>query len=79
MAKKTKLTNEEMSISVKAIKDAVELFGSQNKLAIAIGTSRQRICSYLNDGMIIPVHWAVEIEIATGGKIKRSRLRPDIF
>lgn len=76
---KTILTEQEANQSKKALLEAVKIFGSQNQLSIAIGDSRQAISSYIRGNRIIPVKRAIQIELATNRKIKRSMLRPDIF
>lgn len=56
----------------------VNYFGSKQKLAEAIGTSKQNV-NIWKDKEYIPTKWAVKIEKATNGEIKRAEIRPDIF
>lgn len=58
---------------------AVELKGSQKKLADAIGCSQQQISYLLHDADRVSVEMAVGIHRATGGLVPREVLRPDIF
>lgn len=58
---------------------AVEMKGSQQKLAEAIGCSQQQISYLLNEADRISVEMAVKIEAATAGDVPRYVLRPDIF
>lgn len=58
---------------------AVELKGSQQKLADALGCSQQQISYLLNEATKISAEMAVGIERATGGEISRQALRPDLY
>lgn len=60
------------------IETAVSHFGSQEKLAAAIGCSQQQI-SYLLKAKSISADMAKKIHEATGGKVGKHTLRPDIF
>lgn len=60
------------------IETAVEHFGSQEKLAAAIGCSQQQI-SYLLKAKSISADMAKKIHDATKGKVSKHVLRPDIF
>ena len=60
------------------IERAIATCGSQAKLADAIGCSQQQI-SYLLNAKRASAEMAVAIEKATGGKIGRAQLRPDLF
>lgn len=61
------------------IEAAVELFGSQAKLAQAAGCSQQYISQLLSGKTGLSAEKALAFERATGGKISRIVLRPDIF
>lgn len=65
-----------------ALKDHIEAavahFGSQEKLAVAIGCSQQQI-SYLMKAKSISADMAKKIHDATSGKVSKHILRPDIF
>lgn len=61
------------------IERAIEIHGSQVKLAHAIGCSQQYISWLLSEAKQISAEKAVEFEKATGGAVSRHDLRPDIF
>ena len=52
------------------LKDAVRHFGSQNKLAKALGLARQNVTRWVHDG--IPELQKYRIEELTQGKLKRN-------
>ena len=60
------------------IERAIEIRGSQVKLAEAIGCSQQQI-SYLLGAKRVSAEMAVAIDRATNGQVSRHDLRPDIF
>lgn len=60
------------------IREAVAQFGSQQKLAEAIGCCQQQI-SYLLRAKRVSAEMAIAIDQATNGKVSRHDLRPDIF
>lgn len=60
------------------IKRAIELRGSQAKLADAMGCSQQQI-SYLLKADSITAEMAIKVDLATGGAVSKRDLRPDIF
>lgn len=60
------------------IKRAVELKGSQEKLAEAAGCSQQAISFLLKDAKSITPEMALAIDKATDGKVSKFSLRPDL-
>lgn len=58
---------------------AVEIVGSQQKLAEAADCSQQQISYLLKRAPSISVEMALKLERATSGGISRHDLRPDIF
>ena len=60
------------------IQKAVDLHGSQSKLAEAIGCSQQQI-SYLLNAKSITAEMALKVDAATSGVVSKHDLRPDIF
>ncbi len=58
---------------------AVEIFGSQKKLADAVGCSQQHISLLLRGEVKVSGEIAVAIDEATKGEISRRELRPDLF
>lgn len=61
------------------VEEAVRLKGSQAKLAEAAGCSQQQISYLLNEAESITAEMAAALDKATGGRIPRAVLRPDIF
>ena len=61
------------------IKKAVELHGSQAKLAKEVGCSQQYISWLLNDADQVSGEMALAFERATSGAISASSLRPDLW
>jgi DNA-binding transcriptional regulator YdaS (Cro superfamily) len=61
-----------------ALLDAIEFFGSQAKLAKAIGIQQPSIAGALLRGQVSEAV-AIAIDRASGGKVPKHRLRPDLF
>jgi DNA-binding transcriptional regulator YdaS (Cro superfamily) len=61
------------------VRRAVEIAGSQEKLAAAAGFSQQHISYLLNEAKQISAESAVGIERATAGQVPRHLMRPDMF
>jgi len=62
----------------KLIEDAIVDFGTEAKLAAAAGVSQPVINDAKRTGKVGP-KLAMGIEAATGGKISRWQLRPDLW
>ncbi|SFK64266.1 Putative antitoxin of toxin-antitoxin system, YdaS/YdaT [Nitrosomonas aestuarii] len=60
------------------LEKAILIFGTQLKLAEAIGTSQQNISNWLKAGKVSP-EFVIPIESATSGRVTRHELRPDIY
>ena len=62
------------------LQKAIEIVGSQAKLAEKIGVNQQLV-SYWRNGSVngVPPRFALAIEKATDGAVKRADLRPDIW
>lgn len=60
------------------VRRAVDLHGSQAKLAERIGCSQQQI-SYLMKARRITADMALKLHEATDGAVSKHTLRPDIF
>lgn len=60
------------------IERAVAIYGSEAKLAEAVGVSQPAINKARKRGAVSP-KLALEIDRATGGEISKHQLRPDIF
>lgn len=67
------------------IEKAIETLGSQAALAKALSTitrspvSQPRVHYWVTKASKIPAEMCGPIEVATGGRVKRSDLRPDLF
>lgn len=60
------------------IENAIGHYGSQAKLAEAMGCSQQQI-AYLLKASSITAEMSLKIDAATNGKVSKHDLRPDIF
>ena len=72
------LTRDQLESSNRALKKAIEFYGSQRKLALALKITPQAI-THLLKGHPISLGNAIKIEQLTKGEVKRSDLRPDYF
>lgn len=61
------------------IEKAIRILGSQKKLADAACCTQASVSRWLTGDRRISAESAVAIEIATGGKVARSELRPDLW
>lgn len=61
------------------IKRAIEICGNQKALAEASGLAQQTISRLLTTQQKIKLENAIAIEFATGGKVTRGDLRPDLY
>lgn len=61
------------------VRRAVEIAGTEQKLAAAIGISQPSVNHLCRNAKSIRPEIAIAIEKATGGKVTRSDLRPDIW
>ena len=58
---------------------AIQLMGSQPRLAKRAGLSQQQISKLLNHERRITAEVALALETATNGTVPRWRLRPDLW
>lgn len=58
---------------------AVEILGSQSELARSCGVSQPTVHKWLHGLAVITPRNAIAVEHATGGKVTREQLCPDIF
>jgi len=58
---------------------AIQLCGGQSGLARASGYTQAHVWYWLNKAKRVPAEAAPKIEEATGGKVTRAQLRPDLF
>lgn len=65
-------------MSIQSLDSACEALGSQDKLAAAMNIRSPSISGWRKRGRV-PAERCVAIELATGGKVTRHQLRPDVF
>lgn len=68
-----------MGIEEKPFAKAVRIVGSQTELARLCRTSQPRIWQCLHRNKVVPAELVLIIESATGGKVSRHELRPDLY
>lgn len=59
-----------------AVREAIEILGSQASLAKALEVKPPTIAQWAKDGRPVPPARAVQIEAATSGKVKKEDLCP---
>ena len=64
------------SMSIEALKQAIQVAGGQTKLARLIGSTQGHVSQWLRRGKV-PAEKVLQIEHATG--VARHLLRPDVF
>ncbi len=62
-----------------ALAAAVDLVGGQAKLARILGVSQPNVWHWLHKSERVPGEYVLKIEEATGGKVSRHDLRPDLY
>lgn len=69
-----------MEQGIPALKHAIQNYiGSQVAAARAIGVTPQAVSEMVRIGKRVPAEWCLPIEEATGGKVTRHDLRPDLY
>ncbi|HEY7609335.1 MAG TPA: molecular chaperone TorD family protein [Alphaproteobacteria bacterium] len=58
---------------------AVEIVGGQAKLARLLGVTQPNVWHWLHKSERVPGEYVLKIEAATGGKVSRHDLRPDLY
>ena len=58
---------------------AINIMGSQAKLAKACNAKQQHVWNWLNRYDNVPVDRAIQIEIATNGQVTKESLNPEFF
>lgn len=66
-------------IDMQALKDAIKEVGGQRALAAKLGKKQGHIGNWLHRDKKVPAEVCADIEAATGGKVTRQDLRPDVF
>jgi DNA-binding transcriptional regulator YdaS (Cro superfamily) len=67
------------------LQSAIALSGGQAGLARLLSSvlgkrvSQQRIWNAVNRDQTVPAEWCLAIEQATGGRVSRHALRPDLY
>ena len=61
------------------IQKAIDVVGSQGKLAKLLGIKQQGVSYFLHKADKVTGEMALQIELATNGKVTRKQLRPDLF
>jgi TorA maturation chaperone TorD/DNA-binding transcriptional regulator YdaS (Cro superfamily) len=62
-----------------ALAAAVDLVGGQAKLARILGVTQPNVWHWLHKSEHVPGEYVLKIEEATGGRISRHDLRPDLY
>lgn len=62
-----------------ALAIAVELVGGQARLARILGVTQPNVWHWLHKSERVPGEYVLKIEEATGGKVSRHDLRPDLY
>ena len=61
------------------IQKAVDVVGGQSRLADLLGVSPSFVSQWVAGARPVPATRCGAIESATGGKVSRADLRPDVF
>lgn len=65
---------------MKPIQRAIKIVGTQQKLADALGLKSQgQVTQWVTGRRPVPPKQCIPIELATGGRVTRYELRPDVF
>jgi TorA maturation chaperone TorD/DNA-binding transcriptional regulator YdaS (Cro superfamily) len=62
-----------------ALAKAIAISGGQSSLARRIGVKQGHIWHWLKRSGVVPAEYVIAIEQATGGKVSRRDLRPDLY
>jgi TorA maturation chaperone TorD len=62
-----------------ALATAVEIVGGQARLARILGVTQPNVWHWLHKSERVPGEYVLKIEQATGGKVSRHDLRPDLY
>lgn len=62
------------------LEKAIQVAGGQSELARKCGASQQQISYWLHKAKKrVPAEYVIPIERATGGRVSRHELRPDLY
>lgn len=62
-----------------ALAQAIDLVGGQTQLARLLGVKQANVWHWLNKAERVPGEYVLAIESATGGRVSRHALRPDLY
>lgn len=79
MTNEQKTTSADYLSPLEALAFAVEILGTQKDLARALGITQPAVSQMLAGTRPIPAIRARQVEQATGGKVRKEHLRPDVF
>ncbi|MDP8051037.1 helix-turn-helix domain-containing protein [Pasteurella atlantica] len=74
----TKVNNEIISETNEGIQRAINICGSQTKLADLLGLTKAQVWQWLNCFVKVSAERCIEIEKLTKGQVRCEELRPDI-
>lgn len=66
-------------MSTAALERAIAEVGGQSALARMVGRKQGHVWHWLNKSRQVPAELVIPIERATGGKVTRHELRPDLY
>lgn len=66
-------------METKALSTAISVVGGQSALARALEVSQPNVWYWLHKAKAVPAEHVLAIERATGGKVTRHDLRPDLY
>ena len=68
-----------MNASIAALERCIQILGSQYKVADAVGVRQPSVSHQVRHGTAVPAEWCLALEAATGGRVTRHELRPDLY
>lgn len=68
-----------MTAEQAALEQAIEILGGQNATSRVLSVPQSTVHYRLHTAKCAPAEWCAPIERATGGKVSRAMLRPDLF
>lgn len=64
---------------IAALRRAKEILGTEVAVAKIVGVDQPTVNYALRKRKAVPAEWCLKLEEATGGKITRHDLRPDLY
>lgn len=65
-------------MAIDALREAITIARGQSALARLIGIRAQAVQQWVRQGRV-PAERVLAVEAATGGRVSRTRLRPDLY